>query len=120
MSFDTEHDLYLKIDTLKSWKTELSIQMHEREFEAKRIRDEALSLDLKREILASLYDAADADSPERKALYSILNPLVDEFHKKATEAVNMDKELESTKITFKLIEDRINSELANLDLDEED
>lgn len=120
MRYDAEQDLALKINSLKEWKAELSKKIVDLQFEAKRARDEAVNLDVRRAILSSLYDTVDADSQERRTLYSLLNTLVDKFQSKAAEAVKLKNELESHITTFKLIEGKIDSELAKIDIEDED
>ncbi|WP_433618756.1 hypothetical protein [Paenibacillus cellulositrophicus] len=120
MLYDAEQDLVLKINSLKEWKAELSKKIADLQLDAKKARDESFRLDVRRAILVSLYESADADSPERKTLHSLLNTLVDKFQSKAAEAVKLKNELESHNAVFKLIEDRISSELATIDIDDED
>ncbi|GAA0135365.1 hypothetical protein YSY43_22050 [Paenibacillus sp. YSY-4.3] len=78
------------------------------------MQEKSLSLDVKRGILVSLYEAADNASVEQTSLLAMLNPLIEEFHNKATEAAKRQMEIEKLRSTFTLIEDRIYSELRNL------
>lgn len=115
MEFDTERNLSLRIQTLKEWKKELDKQVANLEYEARKCRDESFALDVKRGILASMYESAATDSPEHNMLLKQLRPVAEEFHDKLLLANKLVKEADAFKITAKSIQDRIETELNQID-----
>ncbi|MEK4880145.1 MULTISPECIES: hypothetical protein [Paenibacillus] len=107
-------DNELKISDLKAWRKELQEQLEELESETHQAVEVAQCLNLRREILVSLYENTPIDSEENIGIQKKLNLVVEEFHEKAVEATGFKKTLEQEMLASEVIINKINQELEKL------
>ncbi|MEK4452315.1 MULTISPECIES: hypothetical protein [unclassified Paenibacillus] len=107
-------DNELKISDLKAWRKELQEQLEELESETHQAVEAAQCLNLRREILVSLYENTPIDSEENISIQKKLNLVVEEFHEKAVEATGFKKTLEQEMLASEVIINKINQELERL------